>query len=770
MMEYIFSENKLVFNQKQGSKSKDQPEFLDLSKKPKTGKEKKEVTDEKRKGLLKKNKENRKKFQKGMTLKSKPAVSKDSVKKLSKKEIVSAFDFIEKNKFQPQQVEAMMAISDKMSIYNLWSGGVRRLGKEKGLKENQGFSRMAAQFATQGEDGSGKYLEINLHGKSKYESNIGAGHICPPSWQKVKIVDKNGKSKIGTRKIPGIDDVDGHKIGYYDKNGEYLAVYTGYKIYPISILSETKQADVKFFDTQVKNENEYYVKNKKKLEEYAERSSYRVSQMEMTKAEIQKIRDKIPGLEDIKVPGARIAVVAKWIAENENIYAKHCGNWVKRVYLIAGVTRQKGLYHNMDYARSNGQWKTKLDKSARPDARNGKNALNERPNLVANLQIGDWLWINNRNRFDVGGNHSLIFMGWKDKAAKIAHCASWSNNSVTKSGKKGQRMITINFNKMPITHIDRASVVKEKFVRVSDEEMAEYEKFKSLSTSDKTKQGMTPFEVKVGYQMTKAEYGWYMNERSKAHALGRHNIQDRMRVLNEKYQILDGINDSAKMLGISKANMKYFTAYNDAVLRVESNYNVFCVNHRNGKIALSSAAGEYQVINSTYQEMKRKIASGHFDRDISDTSVLRNAKINAPRSELLTPYQRSIFHNLYAFSYAKRSSMRVMPMNDIFTKIRTSPNRAMRRSYIKLMYTYWRNGHAGARPFFDNLQKGIPLPETKAEAQAYYDKYLHLKTWQGKRMTGSGENRRNDQGKDFWGLMRTCNKYANRFEKNLSEL
>jgi hypothetical protein len=767
-MKYIFSESKLVFEQKPGSTSNDQSEFLDLSKKPKTEKEKKEVTDEKRKGLLKKNKENRKKFQKGMTLKSKSAVSKDLVKKLSKKEIESAFGFIEKNKFQPKQVEAMMAISDKMSVYNLWSGGVRRLGKENGLKENQGFSRMAAQFAKQGEDGSGKYLEINLHGKSKFESNIGAGHICPPSWQKVKIVDKSGNSKIGIRKIPGIDDVDGHKVGYYDKNGEYLAVYTGYKIYPISILSETKQADVKSFDTQVKNENEYYVKNKKKLEEYAERSSYRVSQMEMTKAEIQKIRDKINSalaaqnpptkLEKIKAPGMRVVAVAKWIAENENIYAKHCGNWVKRVYLIAGVTRQKGLYHNMDYARSNGQWKSKLDKNARPDARNGKNALNERPDLVANLQIGDWLWINNRNRFDVGGNHSLIFMGWKDKAAKIAHCASWSNNTETKSGKKGQRMITINFNKMPITHIDRASVVKDKFVRVSDEEMAEYEKFKSLSSNEKVKQGMTPFKVKVGYQMTKAEYGWYMNERSKAHALGRHNIQDRMRVLNEKYQILDGINDSAKMLGVSQKNMKYFMAYNDAVLRVESNYNVFCVNHRSGKIALSSAAGEYQIINSTYQEMKRKIASGHFDRDISDTSVLRNAKINAPRSELLTPYQRSIFHNLYAFSYAGRSSMRVMPMNEIFTQIRNAPNRKMRRSYTKLMYTYWRNGHAGARPFLRNLEKGIPLPETKEAAKKYFENHLSG-SWQKKRGFS-----------DFWGLMRTCNKYANRFEKNLSEL
>jgi len=464
-MKYIFSEQKLVFKKHPSEAGKNQPEFLDLSKNPEIGVEKNEL----REGIKAQNKEERKVLKEKIA----PKLSKELVKKLSKKEIVVAFNFIEKNKFKPEKVKAMLAISDKMSVYNLWSGGVRRLGKEKGLKENQGFSRMAAQFAVQGEDSNGKYLEINLYGKSKFESNIGAGHICPPSWQKVKIVDKSGNARIGIRKIPGIDNVDGHKIGYYDKNGEYLAVYTGYKVYPLSILSEKDQKDKKIIDSQVLKEKEYYVKNKKELEAYVDRASYSVARMEMTPVAIQKIRDKISGLENIKEPGDRVAAVATWITKNENIYAKHCGNWVKRVYAIAGVTRQKGLYHNLAYARSNGKWKSKLGMV--PDARNGKNALNERPNLVANLRIGDWLWINNRNRFDVGGNHSLIFMGWKDKDAKIAYCASWSNNSVTKSGKKGQRMITINFNSRPITHIERPTQVEDKFTRLSKQEMQQVE-------------------------------------------------------------------------------------------------------------------------------------------------------------------------------------------------------------------------------------------------------------------------------------------------------
>ncbi|MBU1445736.1 glucosaminidase domain-containing protein, partial [Patescibacteria group bacterium] len=400
----------------------------------------------------------------------------DPIKKLSTKEINTAFSFTEKEKFKPEAIQEMLAASEKMPVYDLWSGGIRRMNNGKDLKENQGFSRMAAQFSKKMEDTQGRmYLEINLYGKDKFEMNIGAGHICPPSWEKVAIVDRSGKTKIGTRKIPGVDNVDGHKIGYYDEKGKYLEVYTGYKVYPLSVLSEDEKKDKQVIDVQVVKETKYYEENKKKLEAYVDRVSYSVAKMEMTQVEMQKIRDKIPGLEDIKEPGARVAAVAEWVAKNEDIYAKHCGNWVERVYAIAGVTMKSGLYHNMDYARENGQWKRTVDQSIVPDARNGKNALNERPDLVDSLQAGYWLYLNNRNSFDLGGNHSVIFIRWVDKENRIAECANWHNNGGGKNGRKGQKISQYDFKKYPITHITRAAQVEDKFTRLSDDEMKQKE-------------------------------------------------------------------------------------------------------------------------------------------------------------------------------------------------------------------------------------------------------------------------------------------------------
>ena len=460
-MKYLFGENRFVYTKLAFTPEGGLPNVEPGDTKPKEDKEKKKIEIE----LVKNFYETRKNEATNAT---KNALKNlDPIKSLSQKEVENAFSFAGKDKFDEKKVVEMLSLSDKMAVYDLWRGGISRLKNESGLKDNQGFDRMAAQFAKQEVDDRGRaYLKINLYGKNKFEMNIGAGHICPPSWTSVAIVDGSGNIKIGTRKVPGKDSVDGHKVGYYDEKGEYLAVYSGYKVYPVSVLSDTETKDKKVITEQVEKESEFYTKNKSELEKYASNSeSYGVAQMEMSKFEIQKIRDKMPSLEDIKNPGERVSFVAKWIAENENIYAKHCGNWVDRVYLIAGVTSKKGLYHNLQYAKGPDG---KLGASR--DAREGAHALKENPRLVDNLKVGDWLWINNRNSFDVAGNHSVIFVGWKDKAARIAYCANWLNNS-----KKGQKISIVDFSKTPITHIESPSAVEDKFTRVSQEEVKQQE-------------------------------------------------------------------------------------------------------------------------------------------------------------------------------------------------------------------------------------------------------------------------------------------------------
>ncbi|MBN1494197.1 glucosaminidase domain-containing protein [Candidatus Peregrinibacteria bacterium] len=173
-----------------------------------------------------------------------------------------------------EQVQNMLKISEKMSVYKLWRGGSLRRKSEreknpdkksallKDLRENQGYAEMTAQFAMIKYDANKRlYLEVNLYNKSKFEDYIGAGHICPPEWLKVAIVDTKGRTKIGFRKIPGQGGINGEKIGYFTADGEYLCVYSGYKIYPLDVKTDEKHEN---------DEEIYYENNRKRFKEVSE--------------------------------------------------------------------------------------------------------------------------------------------------------------------------------------------------------------------------------------------------------------------------------------------------------------------------------------------------------------------------------------------------------------------------------------------------------------------------------------------------------------------
>jgi hypothetical protein len=78
---------------------------------------------------------------------------------------------------------------------------------------------------------------------------------------------------------------------------------------------------------------------------------------------------------------------------------------------------------------------------------------------------------------------------------------------------------------------------------------------------------------------------------------------------------------------------------------------------------------------------------------------------------------------------------------------------------MRAMYLYWRNGPGGAAALIRNLRRGISLPETKDEARDYFNTYLRSGDWQKKR----GFN-------DFWAVMRTTKKFADRYQQNLDQL
>lgn len=686
----------------------------------------------------------------------------------SKEKLKKAFSYMEKENFDEDKVREMLKISGSMSVYDLWRGGIARIKNQEGLKENQGFDRMAAQFSKRKVDENSRaYLEINLHNKSKFEMNIGAGHICPPSWKRVAIVDLEGNLRIGERKVPGKDNFRGGKIGYFDDQGEYLVIFSGYKVYPLEVLSEEEKADKKLIDKQTEKESKFYKENKEEIMNYVVReSSYSIGRAEMSRLEIQRIRDQVLGLEEIKDPGERVAAVAKWIHENEKIHARHCYNWVERVYAIAGVQNKRVIYRNLDYARGEDG---KLGASR--DAREGMHAVRERPDLLDNLKPGAWLWVNNRNTSDIAGNHSVIFMGWKNEERKIAYCANWLG-----AKPELQKISTIDFNKVPIVSITSPTSVESEFKRLSPAEITSIQHenlhMKEGNKLELIKRGSMPFPVRVGYKLTPDEYEWYQGTRREGRRLGRLGFHQRWDILEERYNLRHAVDYSSEMLGISPRHKKLFAAFNDAILRTESNYNPFCVNTvkdgNTARIARSTAAGEYQIVDGTWGRGRTRRAffanTQKADRNRRGLSkiginpeMVANINLDPPRAEFATPYQRAIFFNFYFVRYS-RAIPGLESIDNIFDKIQSTEGET-RDSWIRIMYTYWRNGPGGAKALVRNLRKGIPLPKTKEKARKYFDEYLNTSDWQKKRGFG-----------DFWLLMNATNVFKRRFEKNMSEI
>lgn len=205
------------------------------------------------------------------------------IQKISSKQAKEAMNYT--RSFKPEKVKKMVSKSYKTSIYDLWRGGALRKAyesekdpnKKKKLEPefNQGYAEMTAQFTKLKKDSKGRtFFEVDLKGVRKLEDHVGAAHIVDSKIKKVAIMNTRGEFKIGYRKIPGEGNITGIKIGYYTKSGEYLPVFSGYRIYPLELFSPQEAL------LQAKKEQEYYEKNKTRLKKESKRQYLEISKFE----------------------------------------------------------------------------------------------------------------------------------------------------------------------------------------------------------------------------------------------------------------------------------------------------------------------------------------------------------------------------------------------------------------------------------------------------------------------------------------------------------
>jgi len=150
------------------------------------------------------------------------------------------------------------------------------------------------------------------------------------------------------------------------------------------------------------------------------------------KTEPPKEPEKGPDLEELaKIPdkGERVVKIAERMVKDK-VMGKHCWDWVDKVYKTAKCQRRVIF--------------STFNKYEGKDCK--ANCANEEQ--LSQMSPGDHIFVNNKNKHDTHGNHSVIFLGWVNRAQKIARVASYPaiNNRPPLIHER-------DLNKQPVTYI-----------------------------------------------------------------------------------------------------------------------------------------------------------------------------------------------------------------------------------------------------------------------------------------------------------------------------
>ncbi len=140
---------------------------------------------------------------------------------------------------------------------------------------------------------------------------------------------------------------------------------------------------------------------------------------------------KVPTIEDLaKIPdkGERILrIVDKMVTDK--VKAKHCWDWVQKVYTAAGVKR-KGVFSSFNKYEGKDCGEHHADEA-----------------MLNRISPGDHIFINNKNKWDKYGNHSVIFIKWVSRKKKIAKLAGFPG------GSRPPVIYNRSLNSAPVTFI-----------------------------------------------------------------------------------------------------------------------------------------------------------------------------------------------------------------------------------------------------------------------------------------------------------------------------
>lgn len=397
---------------------------------------------------------------------------------------------VELKQLSEKIIEKHLEEADNSTLYELQSGGARQLYLKKKLKGFQSYKAMAAIFSRKMRDSKAlehegkKYYDyriVDYRGigrqkiKNSWEFGIGLGHIIPPEWKKVLVVYPDGKRVVGIRKVPGIDGVNGKKVGYYTIYGQYIATFTTNpptRVYLLEKGTPEIKKEYNFYEGEPKVKSPQKtaslnpiapavvppavrtapsvapkLQKKQRLRGYPFKVSMKVEDIINSASSPKRLREFLKTVQDLPLQ-ERIISIARHITTN-NIFARHCTDWGNRVYKLAGVKKSATIYRDYSYAFmiKNGK-KVRRPKGDPKRSRCG-NVHYPFEKLGSTLQKGDRIHGNGWNNY-WGGNHDMIFERWLDKENGIAQVISWRGR------KRGQTVHGTNLKRNPLVYIGRA--------------------------------------------------------------------------------------------------------------------------------------------------------------------------------------------------------------------------------------------------------------------------------------------------------------------------
>jgi hypothetical protein len=268
----------------------------------------------------------------------------------------------------------------------------------------------------------GMKLQVDFRGNQEAEAQIGAADLLPPSVRRITVYEEGDKSRARTSiQRVGLKGRNQSGAGFYDNDG-YIPIFShdvieiGGNVDPQKGIDmefenqfRTKNPDGTYGSLNEDSYNKYkhskYEKDQKFLGDLLKRNPQAMTKKSFSEDEINKLLESIQG----SGLGDKIAKFAIEIAKDPNkkgIRGEHCGDWIRKIYKAAGARSHVTIYSTSYIGNDCGK----------------KHAS---PAQYDKIRPGDWLWYNNRNKAKIGdGNHSALFLSWKDKDNLIANVAS----------------------------------------------------------------------------------------------------------------------------------------------------------------------------------------------------------------------------------------------------------------------------------------------------------------------------------------------------------